>query len=100
VINPLIFSNIGFDPIKDFAPITKLSDSTLVLLAQKTAGQQRAGTDRVPRRHRAFRSALAAPAAPRISPGSETFALASVAAHPVQGRLAIDARPHRRTCRW
>jgi len=35
VINPLIFSNIGFDPIKDFAPITKLGDSTLVLLATK-----------------------------------------------------------------
>jgi tripartite-type tricarboxylate transporter receptor subunit TctC len=36
VINPLIFPNIGFDPIKDFAPITKLGDSTLVLVATKS----------------------------------------------------------------
>jgi tripartite-type tricarboxylate transporter receptor subunit TctC len=36
VINPLIFSNIGFDPIKDFAPITKLGDSTLVLVATES----------------------------------------------------------------
>jgi tripartite-type tricarboxylate transporter receptor subunit TctC len=35
VINPLVFKNIGFDPIKDFAPIAKLGDSTLILVAAK-----------------------------------------------------------------
>jgi tripartite-type tricarboxylate transporter receptor subunit TctC len=34
-INPLVFKNIGFDPIKDFAPIAKLGDSTLILVAAK-----------------------------------------------------------------
>jgi tripartite-type tricarboxylate transporter receptor subunit TctC len=36
VINPHVFRHIGFDPIKDFAPITKLGDSTLILVAAKS----------------------------------------------------------------
>lgn len=33
VINPHLFPNLPFDPIRDFAPITKLGDSTLILVA-------------------------------------------------------------------
>ena len=33
VINPHVFANIGFDTLKDFAPVTKLGDATLILVA-------------------------------------------------------------------
>lgn len=33
VINPHIFSKPGFDSLKDFAPVTKLGDATLLLVA-------------------------------------------------------------------
>jgi tripartite-type tricarboxylate transporter receptor subunit TctC len=33
VINPHIFSKPGFDPLRDFAPVTKLGDATLLLVA-------------------------------------------------------------------
>jgi tripartite-type tricarboxylate transporter receptor subunit TctC len=32
-INPHVFSKLGFDPMKDFAPITKIGDATIVLVA-------------------------------------------------------------------
>ncbi len=33
VINPHVFPNIPFDTLKDFAPVTKLGDATLILVA-------------------------------------------------------------------
>jgi len=33
VINPFVFPNIPFDTLKDFAPVTKLGDATLLLVA-------------------------------------------------------------------
>ena len=33
VINPHIYSKIGFDTLRDFAPVTKLGDATLILVA-------------------------------------------------------------------
>src|SRR4051812_49297135 len=33
VINPYVFPNIPFDTLKDFAPVTKLGDATLILVA-------------------------------------------------------------------
>src|SRR5580765_8340259 len=33
VINPFVFPNIPFDTLKDFAPVTKLGDATLILVA-------------------------------------------------------------------
>ena len=33
VINPFVFPNIPFDTLKDFAPVTKLGDATLILAA-------------------------------------------------------------------
>jgi tripartite-type tricarboxylate transporter receptor subunit TctC len=33
VINPHVFSKIPFDTLKDFAPVTKLGDATLILVA-------------------------------------------------------------------
>src|SRR5205807_6083992 len=33
VINPHIYSKIGFDTLSDFAPVTKLGDATLIMVA-------------------------------------------------------------------
>src|SRR5262245_66379995 len=33
VINPFVFPNIPFDTLKDFAPVTKLGDAALLLVA-------------------------------------------------------------------
>src|SRR5687767_7925496 len=33
VINPHVFARIPFDTLKDFAPVTKLGDATLILVA-------------------------------------------------------------------
>jgi len=33
VINPHVFAKVGFDPINDYAPIGKIGDATLILVA-------------------------------------------------------------------
>ena len=33
VINPHVFPKVGFDPVKDFAPIGKIGDATLILVS-------------------------------------------------------------------
>jgi tripartite-type tricarboxylate transporter receptor subunit TctC len=33
VINPHVFAKLGFDTLRDFAPVTKLGDATLILVA-------------------------------------------------------------------
>src|SRR4051812_4560811 len=38
VINPHVFSKIPFDTLKDFAPVTKLGDATLILVAHPSTG--------------------------------------------------------------
>jgi tripartite-type tricarboxylate transporter receptor subunit TctC len=38
VINPHVFSKIPFDTLKDFAPVTKLGDATLILVAHPSSG--------------------------------------------------------------
>jgi len=38
VINPHVYSKIPFDTVKDFAPVTKLGDATLILVAHPSAG--------------------------------------------------------------
>lgn len=38
VINPHVFPKIPFDTLKDFAPVTKLGDATLILVAHPSAG--------------------------------------------------------------
>ena len=43
VINPHVFSKIPFDTLGDFAPVTKLGDATLVLVAHPSAGVRSLG---------------------------------------------------------
>src|SRR5688572_32377296 len=38
VINPHVFGKIPFDTLGDFAPVTKLGDATLILVAHPSAG--------------------------------------------------------------
>lgn len=38
VINPHVYSKIPFDTLRDFAPVTKLGDATLILVANPSAG--------------------------------------------------------------
>jgi tripartite-type tricarboxylate transporter receptor subunit TctC len=38
VINPHVFAKIPFDTVADFAPVTKLGDATLILVAHPSAG--------------------------------------------------------------
>ncbi len=38
VINPHVYKNMPWDPFRDFAPITKLNDATLVLVAHPSFG--------------------------------------------------------------
>src|SRR5213083_1573863 len=38
VINPHVFAKIPFDTLRDFAPVTKLGDATLILVAHPAAG--------------------------------------------------------------
>ncbi len=38
VINPHVFAKIPFDTLRDFAPVTKLGDATLILVAHPSAG--------------------------------------------------------------
>jgi tripartite-type tricarboxylate transporter receptor subunit TctC len=38
VINPHVFPKIPFDTLSDFAPVTKLGDATLILVAHPSAG--------------------------------------------------------------
>src|SRR4051812_20803363 len=38
VINPHVFPRIPFDTLKDFAPVTKLGDATLILVAHPSVG--------------------------------------------------------------
>jgi len=38
VINPHVYAKVGFDTLNDFAPITKLGDATLILVAHPSAG--------------------------------------------------------------
>jgi tripartite-type tricarboxylate transporter receptor subunit TctC len=33
VVNPHVYSKLGFDPIKDFAPVTKLGDAAVIVVA-------------------------------------------------------------------
>jgi len=33
VINPHVYTKIGFDPVKDFAPVSKIGDAVLILVA-------------------------------------------------------------------
>ena len=40
VINPHVFAKIPFDTLADFAPVTKLGDATLILVAHPSAGVQ------------------------------------------------------------
>ncbi len=35
-INPWVYAKAGFDPVKDFAPVTKVVDSTLLLIANNS----------------------------------------------------------------
>ncbi len=35
-INPWVYAKAGFDPVKDFAPVTKVVDSTLLLIANSS----------------------------------------------------------------
>jgi tripartite-type tricarboxylate transporter receptor subunit TctC len=35
-INPWVYAKAGFDPVKDFAPVTKVVDSTLLLVASNS----------------------------------------------------------------
>ncbi len=41
VINPHVFAKIPFDTLRDFAPVTKLGDATLILVAHPSAGVRR-----------------------------------------------------------
>jgi tripartite-type tricarboxylate transporter receptor subunit TctC len=43
VINPHVFSKIPFDTTRDFAPVTKLGDATLILVAHPSAGVKNLG---------------------------------------------------------
>jgi tripartite-type tricarboxylate transporter receptor subunit TctC len=43
VINPHVFTKIPFDTLKDFAPVTKLGDATLILVAHPGAGVRSLG---------------------------------------------------------
>ena len=43
VINPHVFSKIPFDTLRDFAPVTKLGDATLLLVAHPSAGVKNLG---------------------------------------------------------
>jgi len=43
VINPHVFANIPFDTMRDFAPVTKLGDATLILVAHPGAGVRTLG---------------------------------------------------------
>src|SRR4051812_56893 len=43
VINPHVFSAIPFDTMRDFAPVTKLGDATLILVAHPHAGVRSMG---------------------------------------------------------
>jgi len=38
VINPYVYTGIPFDALRDFAPVTKLGDATLILVAHPSAG--------------------------------------------------------------
>jgi len=38
VINPHVYTKIPFDTLRDFAPVTKLGDATLILVANPNAG--------------------------------------------------------------
>src|SRR5688572_31000767 len=38
VINPHVFAKVPFDTLGDFAPVTKLGDATLILVAHPSAG--------------------------------------------------------------
>src|SRR3954466_11593801 len=38
VINPHVIPKTGFDTLKDFAPVTKLGDATLILVAHPSVG--------------------------------------------------------------
>ena len=38
VINPHVFAKIPFDTLRDFAPVTKLGDATLILVAHPSVG--------------------------------------------------------------
>ena len=47
VINPHVFANVPFDTLKDFAPVGKIGDATLILVAQPgVSGEDTAGADR------------------------------------------------------
>jgi len=38
VINPHVYSKVGFDTLNDFAPVTKLGDATLIVVAHPSTG--------------------------------------------------------------
>ena len=51
VINPHVFAKMPFDTLKDFAPVGKIGDATLIIVAHPAfAGQDAAGADRAARR--------------------------------------------------
>src|SRR5258708_18730199 len=37
-INPHVYAKVGFDTLNDFAPVTKLGDATLIVVAHPSAG--------------------------------------------------------------
>jgi tripartite-type tricarboxylate transporter receptor subunit TctC len=43
VINPHVFASIPFDTLRDFAPVTKLGDAALILVAHPNAGVRNLG---------------------------------------------------------
>jgi tripartite-type tricarboxylate transporter receptor subunit TctC len=73
VINPHVFPKIPFDTLADFAPVTKLGDATLILVAHPSAGVRslneliEKGESRSP-----IRTAPRAPAARRTLPPSSS----------------------------
>ena len=40
VINPHVFSSLPWDTLRDFAPVTKLGDATLILVAHPSVPAQ------------------------------------------------------------
>jgi tripartite-type tricarboxylate transporter receptor subunit TctC len=72
VINPQVFARMPFDTLKDFAPVTKLGDATLILVAHPSLpAKPSPNSSRLPKRSPArTRTAPRAPAARRTSRAS------------------------------
>ena len=46
VVNPSLYKNAGFDPVKDFEPITPVATVPYLLVAIRLSGEERQGADR------------------------------------------------------